>query len=106
MRLHHLHSVDAGRGLLAHPLPEERELGPEWSTDGGTWWHPVRYDEIAHFLIPSRFNTENSYYDEAKQSGVFQQWVHHQDIDGLSALLKDAGIEHQLSDVALEIKRF
>jgi hypothetical protein len=93
-------------GYWTFPLPKDTELGRDATTDGGTWREPFRYEEIAHFLLPRRFYGEA--YDGREAGGPvrFFHWHHYQDIDGLSDLLKSAGIEHRLSTFALEIKRF
>lgn len=87
-------------GYWSAELPLEAELGEKYIADGGTWGQPFLYEEIAHVIIPREF-TEEPWSDK-----VFTQWDHEQDVDGLSALLNDKGIDHHLSRYALEVKLF
>ncbi|MFC3441657.1 hypothetical protein ACFOKF_10760 [Sphingobium rhizovicinum] len=88
-------------GYWTGELPLEAELGDNSVSDGGTWVQPFYYkDNLAHIIIPRIF-TEEHY-----GIGVFRQWQHEQDIDGLSLLLHAAGIDHYLSQYALEVKLF
>ncbi|MBV1690969.1 hypothetical protein KRR38_25645 [Novosphingobium sp. G106] len=81
-------------------LPLESELGEQYVHDGGTWGQPFLYEELAHVIIPRRF-IEDSMFNKK-----FTSWEHEQDIDGLSVLLNDAGIEHRTSQLVLEVKLF
>lgn len=88
-------------GYWTGELPLETELGELSTLDGGTWGQPFYYeDNLAHIIIPRIF------IEEPRATGVFRQWEHEQDIDGLSNLLTTAGIKHCLSEYALEVKLF
>lgn len=100
-----------GGVYLSGHLPLESELHNEWVSDfawgtGG----PIRYDHIAHVLIPRYFDQETfsvpgNDLPEAEKR-IWNCWAHEQDIDGLSKLLQAASISHSLTQWALEIKRF
>lgn len=88
-------------GYWTGELPLEAELGEISVSDGGTWGQPFYYkDNLAHIIIPRIFT------EEPHDMGVFRQWEHEQDIDGLSLLLRAARIDHHLSKYALEVKLF
>jgi hypothetical protein len=88
-------------GYWTGELPLEAELGELSVSDGGTWGQPFGYDDdLAHIIIPRTF------IEEPWSGDAFRQWEHQQDIDGLSSLLTAAGIDHRLSEYALEVKRF
>jgi len=42
-------------GYWTCPLPEIEELGNTSTIDGGTWMQPIRYDDLAHVIIPKEF---------------------------------------------------
>lgn len=92
-------------------LPLERELSTrgvdDFSWGGGG---PVPYETIAHVLIPRFFTQEiltRVPAKDGKEAGdSWNQWKHEQDIEGLSQLLDQAGIEHRLTPQVLELKRF
>jgi hypothetical protein len=93
--------LEMNAGYWTDPLPEESELLPTHTTDGGTWGQPFSYDEFAHFIIPARYTNEGW---SRRRKYFIRRCT--QDIEGLSRLLADAKIEHRLSSVALEIKLF
>ncbi|CAM5287592.1 putative protein OS=Sphingobium scionense OX=1404341 GN=GGQ90_003000 PE=4 SV=1 [Sphingobium scionense] len=70
----------------------------------------MRYDELAHILIPRYFEQETFCVSEGEGPNnkveTRNEWKHEQDIAGLSELLKQASIDHSLTEWALEIKRF
>jgi hypothetical protein len=83
-------------GYWTAELPLLSQLHETYVGEGPSWTQPFPYYDIAHLIIPSRF-------EEHHMPGM---WTHEQDIDGLSALLNTAGIDHSLSRYALDIKRF
>lgn len=88
-------------GYWTSELPVEAEIGEVCVSDGGTWGQPFRYkNDLAHIIIPRTF------IEEPWPRDVFRQWEHVQDIDGLSQQLLAAGIDHHLSEIALEVKLF
>ena len=88
-------------GYWTGELPLETELGEIAVSDGGTWGQPFYYeDNLAHIIIPRIFT------EEPRIPGIFRQWEHEQDLDGLSLLLTAAGVGHHLSEYALEVKLF
>lgn len=82
-------------------LPIEIDLLDEYTRDYA-WMGlgPVAYKDVAHIIIPKTFSKEWGIGSE------FTVWTYGQDIDGLSPLLNDAGVEHNLSKYALELKLF
>lgn len=82
------------------PLPEERDLKDDYLRDGGKWGEPILYRDIAHVIIPSVFTEE--YHIGRK----FVMWSHTQEIYGLSKLLEEASIPHELHDKFLELKLY
>ena len=92
--------LERDAGYWTRELPLIRELADTATRDGGTWGQPFPYNELAHVMIPRRFDEEYAH------AGEFHIWSHEQDIDGLSAILCAAGIEHRLSKYVLEIRLF
>lgn len=82
-------------------LPLEKDLGVKGINDGGEWGQPFSYSEIAHLIIPAKFD-EESYGD----GRVFRMWEHTQDIAGLSDLLKAESVPHNLLPNFLELKLY
>lgn len=92
--------LKADAGYWTGELPLETELGESCVSDGGTWGQPFGYDDdLAHVIIPRIFIEE-------PLSETFTQWQHEQDLEGLSLLLTAAGVDHHLSEYALEVKLF
>jgi hypothetical protein len=94
-------SISDGAHYWNGELPLETDLLEE-STRDYAWMSlgPVAYKDVAHVIIPKTFS---------KEWGVgpsFTVWTYSQDLDGLSSLLRDAAIDHHLSEYALEVKRF
>ena len=92
--------LEADAGYWTGELPLITELADTGIRDGGSWGQPFPYAELAHVMIPRRF--EEEYAD----NGAFHIWGHEQDIDGLSMLLTADGIEHRHSKYVLEIRLF
>jgi hypothetical protein len=95
-------SIAIGARYYNAELPAEADLMETYTRDGGAWvqWGPISYDDIAHVIIPRSFD------EECGQGRTFSSWEHQQDIVGLSRVLFDAGVEHRLSEYALEVKRY
>ena len=79
-------------------LPQEAELGPHGTTDGGTWGQPFSYQSLAHVIIPKEF-----YWESAAAPG-FRHGTKRQDIEWLSRELTNVGVQHRLTELVLEIK--
>ncbi len=90
---------------LESDLLERHVRDASWGTCG-----PISYDDIAHVLIPRFFTQEYRGQiqsdDRDKPIPTWNQWEHEQDIGGLSKLLDQATIGHNLTKEVLEIKRF
>lgn len=82
-------------------LPLESELGEKHVADGGSWGQPFAYPDIAHVIIPRTFDEE-----PWSEGGKFTQWQHEQDVDGLSTVLRAAGIDHNHHDFGVELKLY
>ena len=93
--------LERDAGYWTAELLLETELGEKWTTDGGTWDQPFDYGSLAHLIIPRTFCEELALGPDG-----FFLWVHHQEVDGLSAQLDAAGITHRISSHALDIKLF
>ena len=93
-------------GYWTAELPKTEELGETYTRDGGAWSQPFPYAELAHLLIPRRFEEEYSGKLIKGSPAGFWIWSHTQDIDGLSNKLLSEGITHEISEYALEIKLF
>lgn len=92
--------LQADAGYWTAELPREEELGETHVHDGGTWGQPFAYaNDLAHIIIPKQFIEE-------PPAPPFRQWVHEQDVDGLSQLLTTAELRHHLSPYGLEVKLF
>jgi hypothetical protein len=81
-------------------LPEEDELLPSSTQDGGLWRQSFHYSDLAHIIIPARFSWERC-IDQ-----VFHSGTKAQDIARLSRELKALNIPHRTTDLVLEIKLF
>jgi hypothetical protein len=82
----------------ARGLPKEGEYGEHGVNDGGNWGQPFPYTSIAHLIIPRRFEFCDMY------QGQFVHKQTEQEIDRLSVLLHEHGIEHVISEWALELR--
>lgn len=85
-------------GYWQSGIPSESELASSGLKDGGTWGQPFEYCSIAHLILPRSFEFIGMYKDE------FHHKKTEQDLDGLSSLLNKNGIEHVLSEYALELR--
>jgi hypothetical protein len=81
-------------------LPAESELSAVGVADGGTWGQPFVYQDLAHIIIPRQF------YWEIVEPGRFENGAKQQDLEALSRELTEAGIEHRLTELVLEIKLY
>lgn len=92
-------------------LPLEHQLSECWIDDlAWATCGPIRYEEIAHILIP-RFFTQEIFTESPGAGGAPEwkfcdEWTHEQDIAGLSRLLDEAAVAHGLSNDFLEVRRF
>jgi hypothetical protein len=67
--------------------------------DGGVWRQVVRYDDLAHLIVPRKFYWE-------RVSDGFENGYKTQNIDGLSSELKRLQINHVVNKWVLEIKLY
>jgi len=81
-------------------LPKSDELNETSLQDGGVWGHPFLFNEIAHIILPKKF------FGEACIDGKYQFVHKEQNIENISDLLTNAGIEHRCTDKILEIKLY
>ena len=81
-------------------MVRKTELAAANTLDGGTWGQPFLYKEIAHLIIPRRFQWVSSV------SSQFVQTEHRQDVDAISAKLEELSIPHELSGYALQVRLF
>lgn len=79
-------------------LPKAGEYGERGINDGGNWGQPFSYSSIAHLIVPRRFEFCDMYL------GQFVHKQTEQDIDRLSMLLQGLGIDHVISEWALELR--
>jgi len=79
-------------------IPKAGEYGEHAVNDGGNWGQPFPYSSIAHLIIPRRFEFCDMY------QGEFIHKESEQKIDLLSSLLHEHGIEHVISEWALELR--
>ena len=88
-------------GYWTRCLPRREDIADSYIEDGGAWGQPFPFDDLAHLIIPRTFYWENI------EGG---RWIGNgretQDIERLSAALVAKGIEHRLSHLVLEIKRY
>ena len=87
-------------GYWTAGLPGVDELTDVGVRDGGTWGQPFLFEDIAHVIVPRQF-----YWEKTGDSG-FVQGTRLQDIDLLSERLTAAGVEHRLTRLVLELKRY
>lgn len=94
-------SISNGAHYWTGALPPEGSLAHEYVRDGA-WMNlgPVRYQDIAHVIVPRFF------FEEALNGRQMTEWTHRQDIEGLSDALTEADVDHALSPYALELKLF
>src|SRR5262245_41995229 len=81
-------------------IPNEHELDPSATTDGGTWGQPFHYQDLAHIVLPRTFAWETG------MGADYKCGMKEQDIDSLSRELEKAGITHRKTDLVLEIKLY
>jgi len=84
----------------AAPLPRLSELSESGVIDGGTWGQPFLFRDLAHIVVPREFQREDTC------SGEFQLTEYVQDLESLSAALRNAGVLHQHGKFVLEIKLY
>ena len=81
-------------------LPPVEQLGQTGTKDGGVWRQPFPYKELAHLVIPRRFQWE-------RLDGVkFEQGHREQDLERLSRELHALSINHRLTELVLEVKLY
>ena len=81
-------------------LPNEQDIFESHTADGGVWGQPFHYEQIAHFIIPTRF------YWEKFENQVFTQGYTQQNIGKRSQELTLLEIPHRLTELVLEIKLY
>ena len=83
-------------------LPAFKDVGDTHIKDSGVWGQPFLYSELAHVVIPRRFDWESGdFSDDTRAYGVKVQ-----DIDAVSKVLSSIGVAHRLTDLVLEIKLY
>ena len=64
------------------------------------WTQPFFYEQIAHIIIPRVF-TFDKLVDNIRET-----WEAEQDVDRISTLLSAQGIQHNISQYAVDLKLF
>jgi len=80
-------------------FPEIEHCLDSCIADGSTWRQSIRYDDLAHIVIPAAFYWE-------KVGDVFSCGYKEQDIVALASELTRHNIEHRITDQVLEIKLY
>jgi len=81
-------------------MPNEDDLLPGSTRDGGTWTQSFAYADLAHVVIPATFSWEKF------EAGAFSRGYKTQDIQRLSQELNKLAIAHRCTERVLEIKLY
>jgi hypothetical protein len=81
-------------------LLDENDLLDSRTVDGSIWRQSFDYNDLAHFIIPSKF-----YWERVDDSGL-QNGYKMQDIGSLSLELNLLNIPHRKTALVLEIKLY
>jgi len=81
-------------------LPPVEQLAPGGTKDGGVWGQPFLYRELAHVVIPRRFQWERLH------GAKFEQGHREQNLEALSQELHILSISHRLTELVLEVKLY
>lgn len=92
-------SLEHGVTYFNCGFPRVEDYLDTGTRDGGVWRQVFRYDDLAHLIVPRKFYWERTLHG-------FESGFKSQDIDGLSAQLRQLKISHFVNKWVLEIKLY
>ncbi len=87
-------------GYWTAGLPAADDIFATFIGDNGVWGQPFHFSQLAHLLVPRKFMCD----EPSGPNWTYRERV--QDLESLSARLREAEIPHRLTDLVLELKCF